>query len=98
MFNSIVTLIVIGNMWYIQDRDQPVYGKLTGLNVDGFSRMLASIYTYALLLLVLLATDLPLFTEEWLERRAVGAVAGETTWISCLGIRSGHGSCPSISR
>lgn len=32
--------------------------------------MLASIYTYALLLLVLLATALPLFTEEWLERRA----------------------------
>eukprot|EP00434_Breviolum_minutum_P031555 symbB.v1.2.027900.t1/scaffold2896.1/size67727/2 len=31
-------------------------------------RMLASIYTYALLVLVLLATALPLFTEEWLER------------------------------
>lgn len=31
-------------------------------------RMLASIYTYALLILVLLATALPLFTEEWLER------------------------------
>lgn len=33
------------------------------------SRMLASIYTYALLVLVLLATALPLFTEEWLERK-----------------------------
>lgn len=32
-------------------------------------RMLASIYTYALLVLVLLATALPLFTEEWLERK-----------------------------
>ncbi|CAK9059956.1 unnamed protein product [Durusdinium trenchii] len=31
-------------------------------------RMLASIYTYALLVLVLLATALPLFMEEWLER------------------------------
>jgi hypothetical protein len=34
--------------------------------------MLASIYTYALLILVLLATALPLFTEEWLERSIRG--------------------------
>ena len=32
------------------------------------ARMLSSIYTYALLILVLLATALPLFVEEWLER------------------------------
>ena len=31
-------------------------------------KMLSSIYTYALLFLVLLATALPLFTEEWLQR------------------------------
>ena len=42
--------------------------------MNQIARMLSSIYTIALLLLVLLATALPLFTEEWLERRPVPRV------------------------
>ena len=91
MFKSIVTLIIIGNLCGIFRTGISQYTENLGLNVDGFSRMLASIYTYALLLLVLLATALPLFTEEWLERRA-------TDTAPSRGKRLGSGGKESLAR
>ena len=68
IFNSIVTLIITGHICGMYILHRPgIRLQAAWVTLMGQSGCWPASTTYALLILVLLATALPLFTEEWLE-------------------------------